>query len=140
MIDVTQLLLLAAILSLTVTLAVVGYQVFHILKEVRLTLRKVDRILDDVGAVTTDVRRPIHVASSLASGLEFVTKIVDMVKKDVEPKPQIETQRMTSVVEPMMVEETTDSIDEFVSDDVMPPHITRVQSQGRRFFFKKKNV
>ncbi len=63
-----------------------------------------------------------------------------MGKKDVEPKPQIETQRMTSVVEPMMVEETTDSIDEFVSDDVMPPHITRVQSQGRRFFFKKKNV
>lgn len=140
MIDVTQLLLLAAILSLTVTLAVVGYQVYHVLKEVRFTLRKVDRILDDIGAVTSDVRRPVHFASSLASGLEFVTKIVDLVKKNTDKKEETTSPRTDSRVEPVIVEEQTSDIDGFVSDDIIPPHISRVQTQGRRFFFKKKNV
>ncbi len=61
MIDITQFILISVVVSLTVVLA--------ILKEFRLTVSKINKILDDTGSITESVSKPISVVSGFLVGL-----------------------------------------------------------------------
>ena len=70
MIDTVQLVLLLVIVILTVLLVILGIQVFYILKDVRNTLTKANRVLDNAVSITENISAPIATFSSLASGLK----------------------------------------------------------------------
>lgn len=70
MIDPAQTVLFLVIIALTVLLLVLGFQVFFILRELRKTIEKANKILDDTGEITQSVSGPIASLSSLAMGLK----------------------------------------------------------------------
>lgn len=70
MTDPAQLALFLVILILTVLLVVLGAQVFFILRELRKTIDKVNKVLDDTSVITESVSKPISSFSTLAMGLK----------------------------------------------------------------------
>ncbi len=70
MIDITQFILISVVVSLTVVLIVIGIQTVSILKEFRLTVSKINKILDDTGSITESVAKPISAASGFLVGLK----------------------------------------------------------------------
>ena len=70
MIDPVQLVLLIVILVLTVLLVVLGIQIFFILKELRQTVTKTNKILDNADSITENIEVPLSALSSLALGVK----------------------------------------------------------------------
>lgn len=70
MIDITQFILISVVVSLTVVLIVIGIQTVAILKEFRLTVSKINKILEDTGTITESVSKPISVVSGFLVGLK----------------------------------------------------------------------
>ena len=81
MISLTQVLLIIVITILTALLVVIGIQVVNILKEVRLSLQKMNQILDDMAKLTHSVSQPIVNLSGLAEGLKGGVKIVSLIRR-----------------------------------------------------------
>ncbi|KKP80037.1 MAG: hypothetical protein UR81_C0035G0006 [Candidatus Levybacteria bacterium GW2011_GWB1_35_5] len=85
MTDPAQLALFLVILILTVLLVVLGIQVFLILRELRKTIDKVNKVLDDTSIITESVSKPISSLSTLAMGLKTgatIAKIFQGKKRD----------------------------------------------------------
>ena len=70
MIDTVQLVLLLVIAILTILLVVLGVQVFFILKDLRKTIGKANKVLDNAGSITDNVSVPIESLSTLASSMK----------------------------------------------------------------------
>lgn len=70
MIDPAQTALFLVIIVLTILLVVLGIQVFFILRELRKTIEKANKILDDTSTITESVSGPIQSLSSLTMGLK----------------------------------------------------------------------
>ncbi|MGI8419573.1 MAG: hypothetical protein ACR2LN_02915 [Candidatus Levyibacteriota bacterium] len=79
MIDPVQLVLLIVILVLTTLLVVLGIQVFFILKELRQTITKTNRVLDNADAITENIEAPLSALSSLALGVK-ASSLIGVVK------------------------------------------------------------
>jgi len=76
MIEPAQLLLIIVVTTLTVLLTVVGIQVFFILKEIRRSVEKMNKILDDAGTISESVAKPI---SSLSSSIGSLSGIAGLL-------------------------------------------------------------
>lgn len=92
MIGITQIIWAAAIAALTVTSVVIGVQVVKILQELRVSLQKLNRILDDMAGVTHSVSQPLVNLSGLLENLRGGVKLVAAVKKllgkeEIKPVP-----------------------------------------------------
>jgi len=70
MVDPVQLVLLLVILVLTVLLVILGIQVFFILKELRQTITKTNRVLDNADSITENIEAPLSALASLALGVK----------------------------------------------------------------------
>ncbi len=70
MIDTVQLVLLFVIAVLTILLVILGVQVFFILKDLRKTIVKANKVLDNAGSITDNVSGPIASLSSIASNVK----------------------------------------------------------------------
>ncbi len=80
-IDPVQLVLLIVILVLTGLLVALGIQVFYLLKELRITIIKANKVMDHVDSITANIDAPITALSSFAmdakaSSLLSVAKII----------------------------------------------------------------
>ena len=68
MLSPTQILLIIVVSVLTAVLAVIGIQVFLILKEGKRSMEKVNKILDNAGKVSEAITKPItSLSGSLGS-------------------------------------------------------------------------
>ncbi len=76
MIDATQVVIILVILVLTTMLAVIGVQVYFILREFRTTLVKANKVLGDTGVISEAVSKPVSMLSSLAFGIKGGTAIM----------------------------------------------------------------
>ena len=76
MTDATQILIIVVISVLTVLLTAVGIQVFLILREVRNSIQKLNKILDNAGEVSEAVTKPITSLSNSITGLSGVTGLL----------------------------------------------------------------
>lgn len=81
MIDSVQLVLVLVIVILTVLLVVLGVQVYFILRDLRNTISKANKVLDDAGSITENVSGPIANLSSVittfkAGSVITVAKII----------------------------------------------------------------
>jgi len=68
-----QLILVAIVSTLTVLIAAASFQVFQILYEFRLTLRKINRILDNTQTLSETVARPVTAVN------HFFSEVKDLV-------------------------------------------------------------
>ncbi|MBI2032347.1 MAG: hypothetical protein HYT09_01750 [Candidatus Levybacteria bacterium] len=81
MIDAAQAVLLIVIVVLTTLLLVLGIQVFYILRDLRNTISKANKILDNTSQITESVSGPISSISSLVMGLKTGQAISSIFKK-----------------------------------------------------------
>lgn len=81
MIDTAQAVLLFVLVVLTVLLLVLGIQVFFILRELRQTVSKANKVLDDTGVITESVSEPVSKFPSLVSGLKIGAGIASLLKR-----------------------------------------------------------
>jgi uncharacterized protein YoxC len=84
MIDPAQTALILVIIVLTILLVVLGIQVFFILRELRKTIDKANKVLDDTEVITKAVSGPVANLSDMASGVKlgsFVASILSKRKK-----------------------------------------------------------
>jgi len=92
MVDSVQLVLLLVVVVLTILLVVLGVQVYFILKEVRKTVSKTNRVIDNANAITENIEGPLSAISSLALGVKAtsllsVAKFIkSLIHKDTEEK------------------------------------------------------
>lgn len=85
MIDPAQTALFLIIIILTVLLVILGIQVFFILRGLRITIEKLNKVLEDAGSITESVSKPISSLSTLAMGLKTgatIAKIFQGKKKE----------------------------------------------------------
>ena len=82
MVDPVQMVLLIVILVLTVLLVILGVQVFFILKELRLTIYKTNKVLDNADSITENIEAPLSALSSLALGAKAssLITVVNLVR------------------------------------------------------------
>lgn len=74
--SVTQIILATAVLVLTAILALVGFQVFFILKEVRESMRKTNKMLDRTGLFLESVTKPVTSFAEMVSTVKGLTKFL----------------------------------------------------------------
>lgn len=84
--DTVQILLITVVVVLAVMLVVIGYQVFHILRELRKTIDKTNRVLDNTEEITESVNAPISSFSGLLMGLKNGATIAGFLKRLKEKK------------------------------------------------------
>ena len=79
--DSAQIILIIVIILLTVLLAVLGIQVFFILREFRKTVSKANKVLDNTNVITQSVSAPISSLSSIATGIKTGATFINLFKK-----------------------------------------------------------
>lgn len=82
MTDPAQTALFLVVIVLTILLLILGIQVFFILRELRKTIDKANKVLDDTGTITESVSKPIASFSSLAMGLKTGATIAKILNRD----------------------------------------------------------
>lgn len=92
MIDPTQVLLIVVITVLTILLALIGIQVFFILREVQQSIKKMNKILDDAGSVSASIARPITALSESITGVSGLAGLVGWLTKR-KKKKEIEEEK-----------------------------------------------
>jgi len=117
MINVAQGLLVFVITILTVLLVLIGLQVVNILKEVKRSLEKINKILDDAGTISENIAKPI---SNFAGFFKMAGLLVDFIKERKKPREEVKE-----------VEE----VEEVEKENSVNP---RPSSPKRHFFVKKR--
>jgi len=79
MIESTQLLLLVVVVTMTILLAVVGIEVFLILKEFKKSVEKINKILDDTGTISESVAKPLSLVSSSLGGFSGIASLLGLI-------------------------------------------------------------
>ena len=79
--DITQSVILSVIIVLTIFLVVVGIQVFFTLKELRKSLKKANKLMDDADDIVSQVKKPIETAGNLVTALTAGAGIAHFLKK-----------------------------------------------------------
>lgn len=73
---------------MTTLLTLAGIQVIHILKEIRETVKKTNKILDDTGLITSSIAKPITGISGFITGLKSGTDLINLfLRKKSLSKP-----------------------------------------------------
>ncbi len=78
--DPAQTALFLVIIILTILLLVLGIQVFFILRELRHTIAKTNKVLDEAGQITESVSAPLSSISALTMGLKTGASLAGLFK------------------------------------------------------------
>lgn len=79
--DFLQIGLIFLILLISIFLAIAGFQVFFILRDLHKTLRRLDKILETSQDIAQDMEKPAKLASDIASGIETGGKAAANIAK-----------------------------------------------------------
>ena len=82
--DSTQIVIIAISVVLTSLFIALGIQLWFILKEVRIGLQKMNKMLDDAGRVSGAVGEGFSNVSGLMSGLKTGLSLVTSLRKKGE--------------------------------------------------------
>jgi hypothetical protein len=84
--DITQIVIIVSLLSITGIIVASGIWLIKIFKELKITLNKTNKILDDTQSITNSVAKPISSISEFVmgfkNGFSFFNNLFD--KKDKE--------------------------------------------------------
>lgn len=79
--DLTQTVLLSVIVVLTTFLIVIGFQAFFTLKDLRKSLTKMNKLMDDADDLITDIKKSVHSARHIFGALTAGAGIAHLLKK-----------------------------------------------------------
>lgn len=79
--DPVQLTIIIISFCLTILICVLGIQVYLILKEIRLSLMKVNKMLDDAGVVSGTVSASVTEVSGFMGGIRSGIKLISQMSK-----------------------------------------------------------
>lgn len=82
--DLTQTILLAVIIILAIALVVIGFQAYYVLKDLRLTLRRMNKFFDETNELVSEVKKPIERAGTFFTALTTGANIISLLKKGKE--------------------------------------------------------
>lgn len=77
--NITQVILVAVITTLTILLTYIGIQIAYILKDLRVALQRMNRVMESVEAVSNAVVRPVTGLSSIIEGIQSSVKIAEIL-------------------------------------------------------------
>ena len=80
-VDTTQIILLAVIIVLTIFLVVIGFQVFFVLKDLRKTLFRLNRLFDNADDLVGQVKKPIESAGNIFTAMTAGVGIAHLLKR-----------------------------------------------------------
>lgn len=87
--DLLQVALIFLILLLSIFLAITGFQVFLILKDLKKALDRFNNVLKKGENIASDIEQPVEVTASLITGIaEGAKKLTGLGKKDSKLKPK----------------------------------------------------
>ena len=85
--DATQLTIIIISFALAILLIVLGIQVWYILKEIRLSLKKMNKMLDDAGRVSGAVSEGVVGMSGFVNGLKTgISAVTSLIHHKEEEK------------------------------------------------------
>lgn len=76
-----QILLFLVVSILTTILVLAGIQVVHILKELRETIRKTNKMMDDFQLISSSIAKPIAGVSGFLTGIKSGMEVVNLFLK-----------------------------------------------------------
>ena len=79
--DPIQLTIIVVTITLTILLVVLGNQVYLILKEIRASFQKTNKMLDDATAVTGAVSQGVTSMSGFINGIKSGISLITSLKK-----------------------------------------------------------
>jgi hypothetical protein len=82
--DPIQLTIIGVSVSLTIVLGIIGIQISLILKEVRFSVQKTNKILDDAGKVSGSVSTGVESMSGFINGIRTGISMFTALKKKGE--------------------------------------------------------
>ena len=86
--DITQIIIIVSLICITGVIVASGIWLVLIFKELKLTIMKTNRILDDAESITSSVARPVSSFSEFLmgfkNGFSFFNKLFD--KKENQEK------------------------------------------------------
>lgn len=86
--DTTQLLLTVVLTITTILLIVVGIQLIFVLKDLRITLKKVNKIIGGFEKVSESVEHGFGEISGFVNSIKTIVKIVDLFQSKKHEKQQ----------------------------------------------------
>ena len=84
--DPIQLTIIGVSVTLTILLVVLGIQVFYILKEIRFSVQKTNKMLDDAGKVSGTVSEGVTSMSGFMNGIKSGLQMITALQKKGEEK------------------------------------------------------
>ena len=78
--DINQAVLLSVIVILTIFLVVIGIQAFLTLKDLRKTLIKMNKLMDDTDGLVSQVKKPVESFSHIFSAITAGAGIAHLIK------------------------------------------------------------
>lgn len=84
--DLPQIILLIVIVVVSVILIVIGIQIIGLLKDAKVTLKKADLILEDVGFLSRSLTRGSSTLTHMFTSMESGIQLVSMFTKLLAPK------------------------------------------------------
>lgn len=79
--DTTQVILLSVIIILAIFLVALGFQVFFVLKDIRKTLSRMNKLFDDADSLVDQVKKPIDSAGNFFTALTAGAGIAHLLKR-----------------------------------------------------------
>lgn len=79
MVDLSQVLLVIVITTLTILLTFIGIQIVFILREVRRAIEKMNKMLDDAGMITESIAHPISGLGGMIDGIKSGVKAIETI-------------------------------------------------------------
>lgn len=159
--ELTQILLFAVVGILTILLVAVGVQVMIILFQAQKAVKKIDKIIEDAGVISSSVARPVAGVANFLEGLKSMKNIVELVtgkssrssrsadsglaqSSSGQALPQSQTPTAMQTIQAMIqkspatpiVEELIEDISSLPQQIQQHSHIHAIQERGRRFFHK----
>jgi len=80
MVDIIQIVLLSVIVLLALILIILGIQVFFILKDFRHTVKKTNKVLDNIDSISESVAKPVSSFSEFFGGTSVVATILKIIQ------------------------------------------------------------
>lgn len=90
MFDPIQALMVVVVTTLTIILSIIGFQVFLILREVQQSIKKVNKMLDDMGAISGSIATPI---TSISENIKNFSGLAGILGWLARRKKKEETER-----------------------------------------------
>lgn len=83
--DITQIVIVSSLILITATIVTSGIWLIKIFKELRITLTKTNKILDDAQSITSSVAKPVNSISEFVmgfkNGFSFFNNLFDKKNK-----------------------------------------------------------